>query len=201
MVYFDGIDTARFVTEPPLEHAPGTVGRYLNCDPLALMRVLRETVEAQGEDAFTYPQRALFDRIGAFSMVLERDGWGNLILSGYDHGTARDYARFGQLHLDDGVWNGERILPEGWVKLVSTPAPSWPRRNYGGLFWVNGDQALADVPKDVYYAAGAFGQFTIVVPSHELVVVRMGYSFNTGAIRESVAQLLRELIAALPKAR
>ena len=200
LVYTDAIDVFRHSTERELEHPPNTVGRYRNCDPLTLGRVLRETVEAHGEDYFSYPQRALFDPLGAGHFVLERDAWGNLVLSGYDHGTARDWARFGLLHLWDGVWRGERILPEGWVDFVSSPAPAWPEGNYGGLFWINGDEALPGVPKDAYYAAGAFGQRTVIVPSHRLVVVRLGYSTNDDEATTTLGRAIAKLVAALDDA-
>lgn len=196
-VYFDGMDVFRYSTERDLEYPPGTEGRYRNCDPLTLGRILRETLGAHGEDYYTYPQRALFDRIGARSFVLERDPWGNMILSGYDHGTPRDYARFGLLHLQDGVWQDERLLPAAWVDFVQAAAPAWPEKNYGGLFWVNDGGALPGVPTDAYWAAGAFGQYTVVVPSHALVVVRMGYSQNSGAVTTSLARLLVEVIEAV----
>ena len=75
--------------------------------------------------------------------MLETDPYGNFLLSGYDYGTARNWARLGMLYLQDGMWQGQRLLPEGWTQFVSTPAPAWKRPEYGGLFWVNGDGALA----------------------------------------------------------
>lgn len=203
-VYFEGIDVFNHATRPALEHAPGTVGRYRNSDPLTLGKIIRNTVTARGEDYFTFPQRALFDRIGMRDMVLERDPYGNMILTGYDHGTARDWARFGLLHLWDGVWLGERILPEGWVDFVSSPAPAWPDHNYGGLFWLNRGRQLADVPADAYWAAGAGGQRTVIIPSHDLVVVRMGYSLDNAALGANLNRVLSGIVAAVggpPSAR
>ena len=92
-----------------------------------------------GEEYLTLPQRQLFDRIGIRRQVLETDPYGNFLLTGYDYGTARNWARIGLLYLQDGVWQGERILPEGWTKFVSTLAPAWKRPVYGGFFWINGD--------------------------------------------------------------
>ena len=93
-------------------------------------------------------------------MVLETDPYGNFLTQGYELASARDWARLGNLYLQDGVWNGERILPEGYVKFVSTLAPAWEadeRPIYGGFFWINGEGAFP-VPKDAYYMAGAGGQ-------------------------------------------
>ena len=194
-VYFEGIDVSRWASLRDARHPPGTVGSYRNSDPLTLGRIVRETVEAHGEDYLTLPQRELFDPIGARSMVLERDPWGNAILSGFDHGTARDYARFGLLHVQDGVFAGERVLPEGWVDLVSTPAPGWDDRGYGGQFWLNAGERWPGVPTDTFMARGAFGQATAIIRSHDLVVVRMGYSLSSA--EANLAEVLAALVEAV----
>ncbi|MFQ5720498.1 MAG: serine hydrolase domain-containing protein [Acidobacteriota bacterium] len=195
--YLAPVDVFALATGRPVEFAPQQVGRYRNGDPLSLGRILREAVEKHGMNYLAFPQRELFDPIGATSMVLERDYQGNMILTGLDHGTPRDWARFGLLHAQDGIWNGRRLLPAGWVRFVSSPAPAWPESNYGGLFWLNRSGALPGAPRDAYYAAGAFGQFVIIVPSEHLVVVRMGYSAESKATRQSVGAGLVRLIAVL----
>ena len=202
MVYFGVQNTADYVTGFPLRSPPGTVGIYRNSDPLSLVAIVRDLVEAHGEDFLTYPQRALFDRISATSYVLERDTQGNPIISGYDHATARDWARFGLLHLNDGVWNGDRILPAGWSDTISARAPGWESSGggYGGLFWRNDAGSpggrFPSVPDsaNAYYAAGAFGQFTIVIPEHDLVVVRMGYDSNGGAAAQALDRALAAIL-------
>ena len=95
--------------------------------------------------------------------MLETDPYGNFLLTGYDYGTARNWARIGLLYLQDGVWQGQRILPEGWTTFVSTLAPAWKTPVYGGFFWINGDGNW-NLPKDTYLAAGAGGQNTWIVP-------------------------------------
>ena len=175
-IYFDGLNVFEHAVNQPAELPPNTAWRYRNSDPLTLGKIVRETVEAQGDSYLTFPQQALFDRIGARSFVLETDAWGNFILTGYDFGAARDWARFGLLHLWDGVWEGHRILPEGWVEFISTPAPADARRGYGGLFWLNRGGVMDRVPKDAFWAAGFMGQITMVIPSRDVVVVRLGPS-------------------------
>ena len=181
-IYAAAIDVFDFAIRRPPEFPPGTVGRYRNCDPLALGHVIRSTVEANGSAYLEWPQRRMFDRIGVRRQVLEPDPFGNLILTGYDYGTARNWARLGLLFLRDGVWNGERILPEGFVKFVSTPAPGWEDQNYGGQFWIvnQGPDAerLVDrwnLPAEAYYMAGAGLQRVFIAPSLDLVVVRLGH--------------------------
>src|SRR5690606_19150846 len=111
---------------------------------------------------------------GIRRQVLEPDAYGNFILSGYDYGTARNWARLGLLYAQDGIWGGTRLLPEGFVDFVRAPAPGWKAPEYGGLFWLNGTGDLK-MPKDAYWMAGAGGQRVIVIPSHDLVVVRLGH--------------------------
>jgi CubicO group peptidase (beta-lactamase class C family) len=103
--------------------------------------LVKQAVTKRGEDYLTYPQRALFDRIGIRRQVLETDPYGNFLLTGYDYGTPRNWARLGLLYLQDGMWQGQRVLPEGWSTFVSTPPRRGRQPVYGGLFWVNGDGA------------------------------------------------------------
>ncbi len=113
---------------------------------------------------------------------------------------ARDWARLGNLYLQDGVWNGERILPEGYVKFVSTLAPAWEadkRPVYGGFFWINGEGTFP-VPREAYYMAGAGGQTTLIVPSHDLVVVRLGHFKGSTPGAASFRTALALLMEAVP---
>lgn len=173
-VYTGAIDAFRWsITRPP-QWPPNTVGRYRNSDPLTLNYLIKQAALAQGGAYLGYPQRHLFDRLGIRRMVLEPDAYGNVLLNGYELGTGRDWARLGLLYLQDGVWNGERLLPAGWVEFVRTPAPAWSQPVYGGMFWLNRTGAWP-VPEDAFYMAGAGGQYTIIIPTHDLVVVRLGH--------------------------
>jgi CubicO group peptidase (beta-lactamase class C family) len=174
-IYTGMEDVFRFAVSRPAEHPPGAIGRYRNCDPLALGALVRRIVEARGDDYLSWPQRALFDRIGIRRQVLETDLRGNFILTGFDYGTARNWARLGLLYLRDGAWQGERLLPEGYARFVAAPAPGWDEPIYGGLFWINGTGRYA-LPRDAFYMAGNGGQRVFVVPSHDLVIVRMGHT-------------------------
>jgi len=175
-IYYDAVNVFEFATNQPLEIPPGTQFRYRNSDPLTLGRIVREKVEARGESYLQFPQQALFDRIGARNFVLETDAWGNFIMTGYDYGSAWDWARFGLLHLWDGVFEGDRVLAEGWVEFVRTPAPGDPNRGYGGLFWLNSGGRMDRVPTDAFWSSGFMGQLTMVIPSADMVVVRLGPS-------------------------
>ena len=172
-VYNGAINIYEFAYARPLQFPPNTEGRYRNCDPLTLGYIVQQTVKKRGEDYLSFPQRALLDRIGIRKMVLETDPFGNIFFTGNNYGTARDWARLGLLYLSGGVWLGKRILPEGFVDFVRTPAPAWKEPVYGGLFWLNGTGHW-NLPKDAYYMSGE-GAKVFIVPSLKLVVVRMGY--------------------------
>jgi CubicO group peptidase (beta-lactamase class C family) len=201
--YTGSIDAFRYAATRPLQWPPNTIGRYRNTDPVLINYLIRLAVEKRGEDYLSFPQRALFDKLGIRTMVLETDPFGNFLTQGYELGSGRDWARLGNLFLQGGVWNGERILPEGYVKFVSTVAPAWAadrRPVYGGFFWINGDGAFP-LPPDAYYMAGAGGQFTLIIPSHDLVVVRLGHYRGQWAEAASLRRALALLIRAVPKRR
>lgn len=176
-LYTGGDNAFRWAATRPQQWKPNTVGRYRNTDPVLTSYLIRLAVEKRGENYHAFPQRALFDRIGIRSAVLETDPSGNFLTQGYEFLSARDWARLANLYLQDGVWNGERILPEGYVEHVRTVAPAWEadgRPVYGGgFFWVNGDGA-PPLPREAYSMQGAGGQSATIIPSRQLVVVRLG---------------------------
>jgi CubicO group peptidase (beta-lactamase class C family) len=193
-IYSDTVNAFERAIGSPAEHPPGTVGRYRNCDPLSLGAIIRRTVtEKLGENYHRWPQAALFDRIGIRRQVLETDWYGNFLLTGFDYGTPRNWARLGQLYLQDGIWEGERVLPEGWSRFVSTPAPAWPEPCYGGQFWLNRTREF-ELPEDAYFMAGYGEQRVFVVPSAGLVIVRMGHRSDTDAPRDATNAMLRKLM-------
>lgn len=198
-IYTGAVDAFAYSVARPLQFPPNTEGRYRNSDPLTLGYVIRRTVEALGQTYLTWPQHALFDRIGIREQILEPDPFGNFLLTGFDYGTARNWARLGLLYLQDGVWEGERLLPEGFVDFVRTPAPAWDAPVYGGLFWINGDAAW-NLPRTAYFAAGGGGQRTFVVPSHDLVVVRLGHFRGSEPGMAALNESLRLLMEAIPAA-
>jgi CubicO group peptidase (beta-lactamase class C family) len=198
--YTGSVDSFHYAATRPLQWPPNTVGRYRNTDPVLVNYLIRLAVERRGGDYASFPQHALFDKIGVRSMVIETDPFGNLLTQGYDLACARDWARLGNLYLQDGVWNGHRILPKGFSKFVSTLAPAWvadSRPIYGGFFWINGDGALP-VPKDTFFMAGAGGQFTMIIPSHDLVVVRLGHFRGHDAGVKALDSALALLLEAVP---
>ena len=199
-LYTGRVDSFHYAATRPLQWPPGTVGRYRNVDPVLASYLVKLAVEKRGEEYLSFPQRRLFDRIGVRSMVMETDPYGNFLTQGYEFMSGRDWARLGNLYLQDGVYGGERILPEGFVKFVSTVAPAWAADNnpvYGGFFWINGRDDFP-IPRDAYYMAGSGGQNVFIIPSHDLVVVRIGHSRGQGPGLEAQRKALELLIEAVP---
>jgi CubicO group peptidase (beta-lactamase class C family) len=199
-LYTGRVNSFKYAATRPPQWPPNTVGRYRNTDPVLINYLVRLGVEKLGEEYLSFPQRNLFDKIGVRSMVMETDPYGNFLTQGYELMSARDWARLGNLYLQDGVWNGERLLPEGYAKFVSTIAPAWladGRPVYGGFFWVNGDGTFP-VPREAYYMAGAGGQNVLIIPSHDLVVVRIGHYKGQRPGGEALRRALAILMEAVP---
>jgi len=174
-VYYGGQDVVSAVTTTALEVAPGTRWKYANNDTLLLLRALRYRL-ADDERYLRYPYDELLHPIGMYHTRMEIDHLGNFVGSSQTYTTARDLTRFGMLLENDGVWNDKRLLPEGWVKFSSTPAPTRPpvpgQWGYGAQFWLL-DQ-MPGVPPGTFTTAGNKGQYVTVVPGHDLVIVRTG---------------------------
>lgn len=190
---FGGIDSVAYSVSCPLEVEPGSRWEYANSNPHSLWRIIRDAVGKNNADYISFPRRVLFNRIGMRGTLIEPDPYWNFIGTSFGWATARDWARFGLLYLNDGLWEGKRILPEGWVNYTRTPAPAARFKHYGALFWLNaGAQEYRDItakekggrnnppfpriPADAYFAVGHDGKRVAIIPSRKLVVVRLGLS-------------------------
>jgi CubicO group peptidase (beta-lactamase class C family) len=177
LAYWAGASSIHGMRDRGLIRDPGTYWDYENYDTLRAVYAMKR---ALGEERYLeYPRRALFDRVGMRNTVLSVDRFGDFILSSQAYTNARDLARFGMLYLQGGVWNGERLLSEEWIEFVRTPAPSTVDRGnfYGGQWWLVPDDRT-DVPQDAYSTSGNRGQYVIVVPSHDVVIVRRGLDYG-----------------------
>jgi CubicO group peptidase (beta-lactamase class C family) len=194
-IYFGGTSVTENATQWPLEAAPDTRFRYANNDILLAVRGLRAKLGG-GERALAFPFESLLWKIGMTRTVPETDWQGNFILSSQVWTTARDLARLGLLYQNDGVWNGERILPQGWGGYVSRHGPAQPASGYGygASFWTFPESL--GLPGDAYIAQGNRGQYLAVIPSRKIVVVRRGYdgpgtAFDPGAFVADILAALR----------
>jgi len=197
-------DMGVFATEKPLINKPGSVFNYSDGTANILSYIIRKTIG--DKDYYRFPYEQLFYKIGMNNTLLEVDPVGTFVGSSYCYATARDWARFGLLYLNDGVWNGEQILPEGWVQFTATASSaknSSKGGKYGALWWTNsGDQnnaankKYAHVPSDCISCQGWDGQYVWVIPSKKLVVVRL--AFEQGNYLDPDT-FLSEIIKSLPK--
>ncbi|MEL6199920.1 MAG: serine hydrolase, partial [Pseudomonadota bacterium] len=176
LAYWAGASSNEGARRRGLIRTPGTHWDYENYDTLLAVAAMKREL---GDDYATFPRTALLDRLGMRSTLLSTDRFGDFILSSQVYTNARDLARFGLLYQQRGVWQGERLISEDWIDFVTTPAPAAASRgnDYGGQFWLVPD-SRNDVPKDAFATAGNRGQYVIVVPSHELVIVRRGLDYG-----------------------
>lgn len=166
-----------------VDSRPGSRYVYAGSDTIMAVMAVHEALGAESE-WLSWPYRELLWKLGMTRTVIETDWRGDFLVSGQCFSTARDFGRFGLLYLADGVWNGERLLPEGWSRYVATPAPAQPASfarggpGYGAQFWIHGGRE--GLPDIAYTADGANGQYAMIVPAADLVVVRRGFDFNGG---------------------
>ncbi len=195
-------DMAAYAEGMRLETEPGTAWNYHDGNVLILSRLIRNAAGGSPESALRFVRRELFAPLGMRHITLQLDGSGTIEGSSEMLASARDWARFGQLYLDDGLAGDERVLPEGWVSYASSPTPNaWV--GIGAGFWTNqGDSFGAKFrvthgwPRDAFFAKGTMGQYTIVIPSEKLVIVRLGRSPNTPPEADGVFDLVRDVVAA-----
>jgi CubicO group peptidase (beta-lactamase class C family) len=173
MLYCEN-DFAKFTYDQPFAFPAGSHWYYSSGSVNVVNFLMRKTIGNDNE-YYNFAQSRLFTKIGMPDAVFEVDASGTQVGSSYIYATARDYARFGMLYLQDGVFNGERILPEGWVKYTTTPA-SDSNGKYGSLFWLNQSKYYPAAPEDMYSCNGHDGQQIFIIPSKELVIVLVGYS-------------------------
>ena len=198
MLFLPG-DTAAYAAAQPLAHPPGEVWAYRS----GATNLLCDLAQERSGLGTELVRELLFDPLGMRTALVEPDVTGTPVCSSFPYATARDWARFGQLFLDDGVWDGERLLPDGWVGSSTEPVASAPAATpYGAQWWLNaspdGQLRMPSVPADAYWASGNEGQQVVVVPSADLVVVRLGLSEGFSGVDWGLEPLLADVIAALP---
>jgi CubicO group peptidase (beta-lactamase class C family) len=190
-------DKAGYAASRKLEVPPGERFEYSGAATNILSRIIRQTV---GEDHYhKFPYERLFYKAGMYSAILEPDGAGTFVLSSYCYASARDWARFGLLYLNDGMAGPERILPEGWVEYSTTPSKAAKRQEYGAQIWLNygerdnpSNVEYPGVPNEAIIFDGFEKNYVVIIPSKNLVVVRLGVTHNKNF---SLANLVNGIIA------
>jgi CubicO group peptidase (beta-lactamase class C family) len=203
IMLFAASDAAAFAADQPLEAEPGTRWRYSSGTTNVLGLILRQTLTAAGEDYLSFPSRMLFAPLGMHHAVMETDAAGNFLASSYMYASPHDWARFGQLLLQDGIWRGQRIVPDGWIQYMRTLTPQSTRKDFGAHLWIkvpppfdSARRPAPSLPADAFHAVGHEGQFVSVIPSRKLVVVRLGLS--RGWHVWDHGEFLEMLLAAIP---
>lgn len=198
LAYWAGASSIEGMRDRGLIREPGTFWDYENYDTLLAVFALKQTFKSS-EEYLIYPHERLFDELGMTNTLPSTDRFGDFIFSSQVYTNARDLARFGMLYLQNGVWQGKRLLSEDWIEFVRSPAPASHVRgnDYGGQWWLVPDARKSEVPADAYSTAGNRGQYVIVVPSHDLVIVRRGLDYGKQGFNRW--DLLREVLKAFPK--
>jgi CubicO group peptidase (beta-lactamase class C family) len=172
-------DMFSFTAGSTLANEPGSTWNYSSGDANLVSGIIRREI-ADDDIYHAFPYENLLHRIGMLHTVIETDASGLFVASSFSYGTARDWARFGMLFLNNGIFLGDTILSQEWVSFMKKAAPASDGA-YAGSFWLkepNPANALTDVPGDIFFADGFLGQRVYVIPSKKLVVVRMGYSMS-----------------------
>ncbi len=196
-------DMAAYAEKAKLIAKPGQTWEYTSGNTLIVSAIVRDAVGGHAADVLRFAHRELFDPIGMRHVTVEFDNAGTPIGSTRILASARDWARFGELYLNDGVVEGKRILPEGWVRYSTKPTLDSP---YGSGFWVNAGQhedargrVQAGMPADSYFASGLFGQRVVIVPSQRLVIVRFGATIDPPDFDiYGLTRLVKDVIADKP---
>ena len=193
--YWAGASSLSGARNRGLVREPGTFWDYENYDTLLAVYAMKL---ALGNDKTyqEFPRRALLDKLGMRNTLVSTDRFHDFILSSQVYTNARDLARFGMLYAQNGIWNSERLISQDWIDFVRRPAPATADTGnfYGGQWWLVPDDRT-DVPKDAYSTAGNRGQYVIIVPSHDLVIVRRGLDYGKQGFNRW--DLTREVLKAI----
>lgn len=194
-------DAGGFAASMPLDGPPDTIWSYSSGTTNIISGIIRRSLGDTLQGAYDYSQERLFRPLNIRTATIETDRNGTFIGSSYMYASARDWARLGQFCLQDGVWNGERLLPEGWVEYLVTPTETAEANLYGAQVWLNQDptdpgqkRLFPSLPTDAYYMGGYQGQIVLVIPSQDLVITRFGFTpgENTG-VEEMAAKIIAQL--------
>ncbi len=169
---FQAEDMGKVQMDKPAQYKPNTHWYYSSGTTNLLSRILRSQFKTQ-QEYLDFWYSAVIDKIGMNSMIVEQDMSGTFVGSSYGWATPRDWSKFGLLYLHKGNWNGEQILDESWVKYTATPTNTSDGK-YGAQFWLNAGGKFPDVPRDMFYCSGYQGQMVAIIPSLDMVIVRMG---------------------------
>ncbi len=193
LMLFNSDAIGEYAMQMPPAYPPNTQWVYSSGTTNIIATRMRDFF-ATTDDYVRYPYEKIFHRLGMYSMLIETDAYGRFVGSSYGWATARDWAKIGQLYLQNGNWAGEQLLPASWIDFVRQPAPN-AKGLYGGHFWLNRGNRYPDAPADIFSMEGFHGQKVFIIPSKDLVVVRLGLTYQESDF--DFNQWLQEIIAAI----
>jgi hypothetical protein len=201
MLFVHTHDMAGYAAQAELKAPPGSAWEYTSGNTLIASAIVRDSVGGHADDVKRFAEAELFEPLGMRHVSMEFDDAGTPVGSTRVLASARDWARFGQLYADDGVVQGKRILPAGWVRYSTTPTLD---SDYGSGFWVNAGAAPhargrveAGMPVDSFYASGLFGQRIVILPTQHIVIVRFGATIDPPDFDiQGLTRLVSDVIAA-----
>lgn len=178
---FRSYDISKIPLNNNLETEPDSKWYYSSGTTNLISKLIRNTINDDTK-YLELPYKELFSKLGMSTAIVEPDPSGTFIGSSFMYASARDWAKFGQLYLQNGVWNGEKIFPDNWVKYTSTPTPKAEQGKYGAQFWLNAGNSEGvrweSLPRDIFYPSGFESQYVFIIPSKDLVIVRLGQTRN-----------------------
>ncbi|GIQ59027.1 serine hydrolase [Flavobacterium collinsii] len=192
---FQAEDMGKVQMDKPAKYKPNSHWYYSSGTTNLLSRILRSQFKTQ-QEYLDFWYSAVIDKIGMNSMIVEQDMSGIFVGSSYAWATARDWSKFGLLYLHKGNWNGEQVLEENWIKYTATPTNT-SNGGYGAQFWLNAGGKFPDAPRDMFYCNGYQGQMVAIIPSLDMVIVRMGV--NEGGYYFDFNEFLKEVISSVKK--
>ena len=197
------LDVNDAIINEPLIHDPGEHWAYSTATSTLLAKIAGDLTGDDKVSRQEFVVEHLLDPIGAPDVILTYDNAGYFLGGSHVYATAREYARLGYLYLRDGVWDGQRILPQGWVDFSRTPAPAENNGNHGAHFWLNLEgrgwqpKMLPGGPESAFVMSGNEGQYVFILPTHDMVFVRLGkmHALDWRKLTEALAAV----VAAFPE--
>lgn len=178
MLFGNHRDMVEFATDKPLQFQIDTYWQYSTATSTLLGAVIKNTLDSE-KDYQAFARKELFNKLGMHTAIIESDQSGNLGTGAYMWASPRDWARFGLFCLQNGLWQGEQILPDNWMTYATTPTSTDPMAHYGAQFWLNSKKTYyPSLPADLYECRGKDIQRVTIIPSQKLVVARFGYTPN-----------------------
>ena len=193
---FRSYDISKIPLEKDLETKPDSKWSYSSGTTNLISKLIRNTIN-NDKEYLSLPHKELFGKLGMSTAIVETDTSGTFIGSSFMYASARDWAKFGQLYLQKGIWKGEKIFPDNWAKYSATPTPEAEMGKYGAQFWLNAGNKdgskWKNLPKDIFYPSGFESQYVFIIPSKQLVIVRLGLTKKEENCNES--HLIQGIIA------